>query len=214
MKWFPSRVTVAPTTEPVTVVQARRQCGLDEGDASRDAALSQFIASARTEVENECSIRLIRQTVSMQCDDFRALGFLPAAPILDPDTVEIAYVDAAGVTRAVDGDVFEVHADDLDPKITLRFGRQWPSIQPGSRVTVTAVLGFGDSGTSVPPPLISAMLLKIGMKAGMSGRDLLIRTDDVDGVGSTTYGGIVEVSTAHERAISSLLAHYQRWPLT
>lgn len=151
--WYPSTVSVAPA-EPVTIDQARLQVRT-EADTDLDAELTRLIGVARNHVERYCGIRLGTQTIVARCDCFADMARLSEAPV--QSVTSIAYVDTDGITQTLATSVYELRADGLEAAIVLKYGQSWPSIQPGSRIALTAVVGFA----APDPALIHAMLLYI-----------------------------------------------------
>ena len=153
--WYPESVVTAAEAEPVTLAQARTQCHLLSTETHFDTLLNQLAADARDAVERRCGIRIATQTVVARCDGFADLVRLPVAPV--QSVASIVYVDADGSNQTLDPAAYELRADELEAAIVPAFGQSWPAIRPGSRVTVTAVVGFA----AVPPSLLQAMLLHV-----------------------------------------------------
>ena len=151
--WYPSAVTVA-AAELVTIAEARQQARSDT-DTDLDAELTRLITVARNHVESYCGIRIGAQTIVAKCDSFDDLARLPDAPVTS--ITSITYVDTDGVTQTLATSVYELRADDLDAAVVLKFNQSWPAIQPGSRIIVTAVVGY----TTAPPAVHHAMLVHI-----------------------------------------------------
>lgn len=151
--WYPVEVA-APATEPVTVATAKQHCRVDIADD--DVLFAFYVAAARDLVERACNVRFAQRTgVALKCDGFADLAVLPEAPV---SAVAITYVDTTGTTQTLAGTVYELRNDDLSPSIVLKYGQTWPAIQTGSRITVTATIGY-----STPSPAVrAAMLLAIG----------------------------------------------------
>ena len=152
--WYPASVTVAATDAPVSVDEVKLRLRIDAADDQSDVQL--MIAGATGYVEKYCNTRLATQTVVMKCDSFRDFGYLPEAPLQSVSSV--TYVDTAGAAQTLSTDVYEVRADGLDASIVLKPGQQWPATQLGSRITVTAVVGYA----AVPDAVKNAILLLIG----------------------------------------------------
>ncbi|MEY9198680.1 putative phiE125 gp8 family phage protein [Sinorhizobium fredii] len=91
----------------------------------------------------------------MKCDGFCDLERLPEAPVTSVSS--IAYVDTDGAAQTLATSVYELRADDLEAAIVTKYGQQWPAIQIGSRITVTAVVGY----SAAPAAVKHAMLLWI-----------------------------------------------------
>ena len=151
--WYPSAVTV-PATELVTIAEARQQARSDS-DTDLDTELTRLITVARNHVEKYCGIRIGSQTIVAKCDSFDDMARLPEAPAIS--ITSITYVDTGGATQTLSTDVYELRADDLDAAVVLKFNQSWPAIQPGSRITLTSVVGYA----TAPPAVHHAMLLHI-----------------------------------------------------
>jgi uncharacterized phiE125 gp8 family phage protein len=150
--WYPVKIT-AIDSEPITIDEVKAQCLVDSDDD--DAELENLIAAARDHVERYCNIRLATQTVEVKCDSFADMERLPVAPAQSVTSIE--FRDTAGATQTVSADVYEERFDDLEAAIVLKYGQRWPAIQPGSRITLTAVVGY----EAVPPAVKVAMLVFI-----------------------------------------------------
>jgi uncharacterized phiE125 gp8 family phage protein len=154
VSWLPPVVTVAPASEPVTLVQAKTHAKVDGSDS--DAELTAMIAAARAFVEDYCGIKLVAQTVVLRCSSFCDFLDLPIAPIIS--VASITYLDSSGVEQTLSTDVYEGVLHGLEPHIRLKINQSWPSIRSASdaiRVTVSA--GYA----TVPEPIHHAMLLLI-----------------------------------------------------
>ena len=151
MSWYPATVTVAAASEPISLDEARTHDRWD-GSTDNDTALSLYIASARAYVEKYCGTALVTRTVTVKCDSFDDFAVFPLAPLSSVSSV--SYVDTAGATQTLSTDVYEVRIDGLEASIVLKYGQSWPGIQSGSRITVTAVLGY----SAIPPDIKHALL--------------------------------------------------------
>lgn len=151
--WYPSAVTV-PATEVVTIAEARQQARSDI-DTDLDAELTRLITVARNHVEKYCGIRIGAQTIVAKCDSFDDLARLPEAPVTSIDSIE--YIDTEGAPQTLSTGVYELRADELEAGVVLKFNQSWPALQPGSRISLTAVVGY----TTAPPAVHHAMLLRI-----------------------------------------------------
>lgn len=150
--WYPAKVTTA-ATEPVSVGEAKRQSNVFHDDD--DALLAGFVAAARDHVEKYCNISLGTQTVEVKCDGFCDFVRLPLAPA--QSITSIAYVDMAGDEQTLATSVYELRNDDLETAIVRKNGQTWPPLQMGSRITVTAVVGYA----ALPASIKHAMQLWI-----------------------------------------------------
>lgn len=152
--WYPVTVA-APATEPLSLANAKVHAKIDADD--EDTLLPFYIAAARDYVELYCGVRFAERTgVDMKCDDFCDLARLPEAPI--SAVSGITYIDPDGASQTLLTDVYEVRNDGLETSIVLKYDQAWPSVQAGSRITVTADIGSSD----VPGAVSAAMLLMFG----------------------------------------------------
>lgn len=152
--WYPAKVTVAPANLPVTVDEVRARLRIDAADDASDVAL--LIASATDHVEKYCNTPLVSRTIEVKCDSFADMAYLPVAPI--SAVTSITYIDTAGGDQTLSDTVYELRADGLVASVALKTGQVWPVVQAGSRITVTATVGYSD----VPPAVKHAILLYIG----------------------------------------------------
>lgn len=205
--WYSATVIEAPASEPVALAQVKAQLRIAVSDTSRDVELQQLIAAARSHVERYCAIRLVTQTVQVSCDSFEDFERLSQAPLQAVNS--ISYFDEAGAEQEIDLAECDVRKEDLAPCIARKFGKGWPAKQGKSRITMIAVVGF----QQVPADIVAALLLTVAKLAAFSREDLLIRTEQVEDVGSTTYAGAVEVSGALDSIARDLLENYRNWAL-
>lgn len=151
--WYPAALTAAPQSEPVSLTEAKAQTHVESSDD--DTYLNVLISAARAHVESVCGIAVITQTRTAKCDSFDDFASVPLAPIAS--VTSITYLDTAGATQTLSTSVYEVRADGLSASIALKSGQSWPTIQTGSRITVTAVCG----AATAPAEIKQAMLLII-----------------------------------------------------
>lgn len=154
--WRPVVVTVAPAAEPLTTADAKAQVRVDHTDD--DALIASLSAAARAHVESRTGTRLYTQTVSFKTDDWADLAHLPICPVQTISS--ISYTDTAGDVITLATTVYETRLDLLEPSVVLKYGQAWPTIQVGSLITVTAVVGYGVANTQ-PPEVIHAIRLLV-----------------------------------------------------
>ncbi|CAM3091883.1 hypothetical protein PANO111632_02640 [Paracoccus nototheniae] len=150
--WYP--VSDEITLEAVDLEDARFQLRLSDGEDDFDANVFMLVKSARAHVEAYCSRAFAAHSMVWACDGFGDLCRLPMGPA--SSIASIGYTDPDAVAQTVPGTVYQFRADGLEPSIALRPGQRWPSIQPGTRITVT-----GTFGGQCPDDVKHAMLLLI-----------------------------------------------------
>lgn len=152
--WNPVTVA-APATEPVSVANAKAHARIDGTD--EDTLIPFYIAAARDHVELYCGVRFAERTgVALKCESFDDFAILPEAPVTA--VTAITYIDTEGATQTLSTDVYEVRNQGLDCSIVLKYNQVWPSIQAGSRITVTVTIG----SATVPGAVTAALLLMFG----------------------------------------------------
>jgi len=149
--WYPPKVTTPPI-EPISKEDAKRQCAILHDDD--DPLLEGYIAVARDYVEKYTGTPLATQTVEINCDAFADMARLPIAPVT---SVAISYLDTTGAPQVLDSASYELRSDCFEVSVVPAYGRQWPVPRHGSRITVTAVVGYAD----LPKSIRHAMLLWI-----------------------------------------------------
>jgi len=155
MTWYAPTITVQPANEPVSLDEAKAQCRVD-GTAD-DTALTAYIASARNYVEAYTGTALVSRTITAKCDSFADFTRVPVAPLGAVSSV--AYVDSAGADQTLATSVYDVRSDGLTASLALKADQAWPTIQTGSRITVTATAGYA----TVPPSIKHAILLLVSL---------------------------------------------------
>ena len=155
--WTAPVVTVAASAEPLDTVSAVEH--LRAQGAGADSEIARLVSAARAYVENYTGTRLITQTLALRSDDWADLENLQVAPV--QSITSISYVDTDGATQTLAGSVYDARLYGLAPTIVLKFNQVWPTIQMGSLITVTAVVGYG-AAADVPSDLIHAMRLLLG----------------------------------------------------
>ena len=136
--WYSPLTTVAAASEPVTLAEAKEQCRVTAVDSNDD--VQRILLAAQSHVESYTGTRLAAQTVEIKCDSFQDFALLPLAPVNSVSA--ITYVDADGATQTLATSVYEVRADGLRCTIVRKFQQVWPVIRDGSRITVTASVGY------------------------------------------------------------------------
>lgn len=200
--WYPATVTIAPATPAVSLAQALVQCGVA---ADADGVIARLVATETGFVEKYCGIYTASQTVVVKCDDFGSFSRLPVAPVTS--ITSATYVDAAGDSQTLANTVYELRADGLVSSVVLKFGQSWPTIQPGSRVTVTAVAGFA----TAPPEIVSAILLRVGKIYSAGRADPTLKSRAVVGVSSREWDTTGTLDAATNQAVNDLLENYRCW---
>lgn len=167
--WYPATIG-APATEPVTATQAYEQCRIETSEqASFSTQIARLITVARAHAENYCNVRFGTRSAVVNCNSWTDLARLPDAPV--NSITSITYVDADGATQTLATSVYELRSEGLEAAVVLKYAQAWPSIRPGSRITVTASVGY----STTPEDVVHAMLL--GISDMFHGRESEARGD-------------------------------------
>ena len=143
---YSSRLVTPPTTEPITLDEARAQCRVDVSD--EDSLLTHYIAAARDLVEAETGRALMTQTRELRLDgwnefDSNGVLLLPYPPLQQVES--IIWIDDAGSIHTVDADSYLVDAASIPARVAP--ASSWPST-PGlaaiAGIRVTFVAGWSD----------------------------------------------------------------------
>lgn len=160
MKYGTTLVT-APTLEPVTLDEAKKQVEVSGGD--HDPHLTRLVKTARQTVEQMLNRQLITATWDLKLDRFPC-GFYEPIYVPKPPLVSatITYYDAAGTLTTLPTSVYKVVTSREPGEIHLKFGQAWPvAYQEAESVTVRFVAGYGATTLSVPEGIRQAILLLV-----------------------------------------------------
>lgn len=134
-------MTLAPSAEPISLAQAKRQLRVDGTD--EDTLISSLISAARNYVEQYCAVQIVGATYQQKWDYFPPCGemYLSRPPLQYVSS--ITYVDTSGVTQTLDTSVYEVVATEKPAEIRLAYGQYWPATRcQEDAVTVTYRAGY------------------------------------------------------------------------
>lgn len=171
MRWALQQ-TVAPTSEPVTLADAKAHLRVDITED--DDLIDSLIVAARDYVERRSGLSLVTQTWKLYLDRWPRAAFefwpwpAPGSTILLPrhpvqSVTSLQWLDAGGTTNTVAGSDYSLDVASRPARIRPVVGKSWPatSLAPQGGVVVAFVAGFA-SAALVPATLRQAMLLLIG----------------------------------------------------
>lgn len=152
-----------PAAEPLTLAEAKNHSRVD--DDGQDSVIERCIAAARASVERYLRKRLITQQVRLTLDGFGG-GWskatrLSVAPIQSVDQVE--YLDAAGSWQTLAPERYRLIGSAIPPELWPEYGESWPTPRPDvATVRIDLTVGYGDTGSDVPPDIRQAVALLAG----------------------------------------------------
>lgn len=185
-------VITAPTSDPLTVAEAKQHLQMSPSYTGEDSYLSALIAAATNYIETRCNIAVMSQTLELAFDNWPCYKTgirLPKPPLVSVTSVK--YLDPSNVQQTWSSSRYVVSVDRRPGTIRPGYGYIWPIIRPEpDAVRVRYVAGYS-SADAVPAGIKHAIRLLIGNAYQQ-------RTSEV--TGATT------ASVAH--ALDSLLLQY------
>lgn len=137
--------TVAPTAEPVTLDDAKRQCSIL--DDSWDAYLVGLISKARETIEKRIARQFVSATWTLSLDAFPTEIAIAVTPVTA--ITSIVYTDYAGNTQTLPTNQYQV--DLSSPNRPARIRPVWGLVWPITRVgTYNAVVVTFKAGYATP----------------------------------------------------------------
>lgn len=154
-------LSTAPTSEPVTVSEAKAQLRVDISDD--DTLISDIISGARQAFEEINGRSLFTTTWKLILDGWPSKPYieLPRPPLAS--VTSIAYVDSDGNTTVWDSSNYVVETDRTPGRVHLAYNANWPTatLRPASPITITYVAGWADVD-NIPQRYKQAILLLVG----------------------------------------------------
>ena len=151
-------VSVEPTSEPVTIAEARRQCDLD--DNYFDEQLQHLIKAARRKVEQDTRRALITQTRVLKMATFPASIAIELPRTRVASVSSVQYVNTGGSTITFSSSLYALDANHNPPLVVLGYNETWPSVR-GHHNDVVITDVAGQASTAVPETAKQAVLLLV-----------------------------------------------------
>lgn len=150
-------VVTGPSSEPVSLDEAKAQCSIDSEDF--DGQLTLLIQAAREMVEADTEVRLMPQTLALRLDQFPKEIVIPAAPVSAVSS--ITYIDEAGSSQTLSSSIYRTDIHSQPARIALGSSQSWPTTDTRpNAVTVTVVAGYANAA-AVPAVAKQAILLLV-----------------------------------------------------
>lgn len=166
-----SRATLVtgPTTEPVTLAEARKQLELSPSDTAHDDHLALLIQAAREQWEHDTDSACLTQTWRVNTCEWDAYTIpLPKRPV--QSITSITYYDTANVSQTLSTDIYSL--DAASRAVKLKYRQVWPAIADRwDAITITYVAGY----TSVANvPAIHKQAMRLLISHYFENRDMLM----------------------------------------
>jgi uncharacterized phiE125 gp8 family phage protein len=161
------RVVTPPTSEPVTIPEAKAQLSIGASDDAHDVELASFIAAAREEWERDTSTALITRTLEHRMAGFRDVVKLTVRPAIAITSVK--YIDEDGAEQTVSSGNYYLDTDELRFLDTFT----QPTTQTRSEaVRITYTAGYGAASTACPE--LDRMAIKLSLANRFENRDMIV----------------------------------------
>lgn len=158
--------TLAPTTEPVTLADAKNHLRLDDDLVDDDVLITFLIASARRYGEMLTGRSWITQKWRLQLDSFYPSPDGGQIIELDRGIVQsvdsITYLDTSSAQQTMDLTLLAKDLVSMPARISPKFGTVWPIALPQiGAVQINYTAGYGDTPDTVPEGIRQWMLVRI-----------------------------------------------------
>lgn len=226
---------LAVITPPATILQAAEIISALDLDAATDAGLLSALAAAAQSALDGATGDLGRaigpQTLELRLDDWwhhwRGHHFAPVTGVGHVGSIDglsyhsghgiklpyppyismvsITYLDENGAGQTLDPARYQVIGAGEGPsEVIPAYLTTWPAVQGSPECIKIRYL----AGYEICPPILrQAMLLMVRSMFNTSQRDMAIRSETVDGVGSVTYDHMAESTLTG--AVESLVRRYR-----
>jgi uncharacterized phiE125 gp8 family phage protein len=197
-----------PATTPISVADVRGRGRIDA--EVPDAMIKAMITAATARLDGWSGLLgrvLVTQTWKVVTGDCRnAVYRLPLGPV---KSATVTYVKADGETQTLTDDQVSLKFDAIGAKIMPAKGHSWPSapfVDEGLTITFVA----GDEPEDVPAPIREAIHLYVQNMLDTAFGNGLIRTETVEGVGSTGYFTPDEANAPMVKLADDMVRQYRR----
>ncbi len=147
-------VVTAPTSEPVTLTEAKDFCRVTHSDD--DDFIDAIIKASRERVEAIIQRKILTTVLKYTLDKFPFSGFvLPGGVVQEVNT--FTYLDRDGASQTVSASIYDLQINKTPAIIVRKAGYSWPSVyENGNAVIVNYDAGWA-SVNSVPQDILIAI---------------------------------------------------------
>ncbi len=158
--YLPYVEVTAPTVEPLTVSEVKRQSRVDFTDD--DDILKILISAARRHVES-CTRRAMTSTqydAQASCFPWEGIQTMPIAPLIAVDSV--TYYDTNNTQQTLDSSSYIVDTINSPGRLQILDTSTWPSTYDRvDAVTYRFTAGYGTTANDVPQSLRHAVSMLV-----------------------------------------------------
>ena len=167
--WTQPILVTGPSSEPVTLAQARKQLEIASSDTIHSDQLTLLIQAAREQWEADTDAACLTQTWKVYFDSFYDYKLrLPKRPVAS--ITSLKYYDATNTQQTLATSYYSL--DTASRSVRLKYQQTWPAaVDRWDAVEVTYVCGYANAA-AVPAISKQAILLLVGKY--FENRDLLV----------------------------------------
>jgi len=155
----------APTEEPLTLAEAKKQLGIATAITYHDDELGRLLKAARKDAEEKTHRQILTAVWELKLDKFPSGSGrinIPLPPLAwDTEANYVKYYDTAGDEQTLSTDVYKVLAGEPG-QLALKYGQSWPTTYTEAEVvTVRFTAGYADTAAELADTeeLLKAALL-------------------------------------------------------
>ena len=151
-------IVAEPTTEPITIDEAKQFLRLLPDDNSEDNFISGLITAAREYCENFTGRALATQTIAMYLDEIPVSVEVPMPPLQSVDKIDVIDADKI-VHELISGADYLVDSGEVSSIIFMDSAKEVVAqLYPVNPVQITCTVGYG---ANIPVGIKHAMLLLV-----------------------------------------------------
>lgn len=158
---FEYKITTGPTTEPVSLSEAKIQCRVESEFTEDDAFLTTAIVAAREYFESVSDRFLINQTVELALPGFPAIRKIELVGGVVSGITSVKYRDEDDAEQTLDSSKYLLNEYAQPNFAELVSGEQWPDTYSRSEaVKVLYQTGYANA-SAVPQSIKASILLMV-----------------------------------------------------
>jgi uncharacterized phiE125 gp8 family phage protein len=152
------KLITGPTSEPVSLAEARLQLRFDSDNTADDSRISGLIEAARQQAEHELGRALVTQTWEASFDEFPAVEIELGKPNVQSITT-VKYIEADGDEQTIAASNYYLDNEEPPGFLLPAEDYEWPeTMDTANAVRVRFVAGYG-AASAVPQAIKTWILL-------------------------------------------------------
>jgi uncharacterized phiE125 gp8 family phage protein len=158
---MPLIVITPPTSEPVTVPEAKESPAFRVTDAADDLAIGSLIKTARELGEAITKRAFLPTTYEYVLDEFPFSEIiLPCPPLVS--VTSIKYIDTNGAEQTLAPSTYAVDVNEEPGVVRLAYGKSWPGTRDFPNCVRVRYLAGYASATVVPAAIKTWIMMRAG----------------------------------------------------